>query len=152
MATLVFPALVRSQVLEQHAELRAVLARALAAAGPAEAATRPPDMDSLATSARELCARFEAHLAFEEEALKPVFAVIDGWGPERVRDLETEHARQRRELDALVARFQSTGDVAQIAGALRALAGDLLRDMEAEEQGCLRAGLMSDGHLTIERR
>jgi hypothetical protein len=108
-------------------------------------------MDSLATTTRELCVRFKAHLAFEEEALKPVFAVIDGWGPERVRALETEHVRQRRELDALVARFCS-GDVEQIAGALRALAGDLLRDMEEEEQGCLRAGPMSDGHLTVERR
>jgi hypothetical protein len=68
-----------------------------------------------------------------------------------VRALETEHARQRRELDALVARLCS-GDVEQIAGALRALAGDLLRDMDEEEQGCLRPGLMSDGHLTIERR
>jgi hypothetical protein len=151
MATLVFPALVRSQVLEQHVELRALLERALGSAGPADAATGPAEMESLATTTRELCARFRAHLAFEEEALKPVFAVIDGWGPERVRALETEHARQRRELDALVARLCS-GDVEQIAGALRALAGDLLRDMDEEEQGCLRPGLMSDGHLTIERR
>jgi uncharacterized coiled-coil protein SlyX len=152
MATLVFPALVRSQVLAQHVELRALLERALGSGGLADAATGQLDMDSLATSVRELCARFKAHLTFEEEALKPVFAVIDAWGPERVRDLETEHARQRRELDTLVARVQSGDDVEQMALALRGLAADLLRDMEEEEQGCLRASLMSAGHLTVERR
>jgi hypothetical protein len=148
MSTLVFPALVRSQVLEQHVELRALLERALRSAGSGDAAARPPDVDILATTARELCARFKAHLAFEEEALTPVFAVIDAWGPERVRDLETEHARQRR---ADASSRSGSEEVEQVA-ALRALAEDLLRDMEEEEQGCLRAPLMSDGHLTVERR
>ena len=152
MSTLVFPSLVRSQVLEQHVELRALLERALVEAGAVGSASGDLDRDRLRTTALSLCERFEAHLAFEEEALKPVFAVLDAWGPERVRDLETEHARQRQALDALMGSFHCAGDIQQLALALRELAADLLADMDEEEQGCLRASLMSAGHLTIERR
>lgn len=152
MPSLVFPSLVRNQVLEQHVELRALLERAIADATPERSARQALDADRLGTTARELCARFRTHLAFEEETLVRVFAVLDAWGPERVRNLHDDHARQRHEFDALLGRFESGGDVELLALALRNLAADLLRDMEEEEEGCLRASLMSADSLTVERR
>jgi hypothetical protein len=100
----------------------------------------------------ELCERFRAYLAFEADALKPAFAVLDSWGPEWIRELETEHARQRRDLDGLLLRMESGEDVDQLSLVAAALAADLLKDMEEEEEGCLRASLVSAVSLTIERR
>jgi hypothetical protein len=115
-------------------------------------AVRDQDLELFATAAREVCERFKVHLEFEEQALKPVFAVLDSWGPERVRELVLEHERQRAELDALMRRLSTEADVEPLALALRGLAAALLRDMDEEEQGCLRASLMSASYLTFERR
>ena len=97
MTLLVFPTHVREQVLAQHAELRTILGRVTD-----HAVSRGSDVQERAVRLRrvvmELCERFRAHLVFEADALKPVFAVLDSWGPERIRELETEHARQRRDL------------------------------------------------------
>lgn len=147
MTSLVFPTLVRRQILEQHGELRAVLGRAMADAAPSE-----PDAKTLEARARDICGRFRIHLEFEEHALPPVFAVLDAWGPERVRDLHDEHARQRQALDVVLERFESGARVEDLALAVRALAADLLRDMEDEEDGCLRASLLSSDSLQVERR
>jgi hypothetical protein len=151
MPSLVFPSSVRDQVLAQHGELRALLAPVLAPATLTHPA--PPEMDvaHLSTTARDLCARFRTHLAFEEDELARVFAVLDVWGPERVRALHEGHARQRQELDALLGRFESGGEAEQLALDLRRLATNLLRDMEEEEEGFLRASLMSSDSLPFER-
>jgi hypothetical protein len=152
MSSLVFPTHVRDQVLEQHVELRTLLHRVIAHAAPESSDASELDAVRLRTAALELGQRFRAHLVFEAEALKPVFAVLDTWGPERIRDLENEHARQRKDLDSLLERFESGENVERLAGALRSLAVDLLQDMEEEEQGCLRASLLSAVSLRIERR
>ena len=153
MSRLVFPTHVREQVLEQHVELRNLLHRALAEAAPDGSDAPEPDAVRLRTVALELCERFRAHLIFEAEALRPVLAVLDAWGPERIRDLEREHARQQQDLDALLDRMEPGEAALRLAPALQSLAGALLRDMEEEEEeGCLRASLLSAVSLTIERR
>lgn len=152
MATLVFPSHVRERILEQHAGLRTLLRGAM------EHAKRGAGDDQGLKAARlraivpELCERFQAHLVFEDDALRPVFAVLDSWGPERIRELDTEHARQRQELDALRARLDSEENVHRLSAAVNALADALLKDMDAEEDGCLRASLLSAVSLTVERR
>jgi hypothetical protein len=149
---LVFPALVRARVLEQHGELRQLLGDLIADTAAMLRPGSAPDRGRLETAARELGARFRAHLAFEEEELTHVFAVLDAWGPERVRDLQEEHARQRRKLDAVVAGFEAEMAAEPMAEALLELAADLLRDMADEEEGCLRASLLGADTLTVERR
>jgi ElaB/YqjD/DUF883 family membrane-anchored ribosome-binding protein len=154
MPSLVFPALVRTQILEQHRELRALLEEVLriraSSAHPPGPAAPSRDARRLAHTAEDLCERFQAHLAFEQAALTPIFAIIDAWGPERVKDLCDEHERQRRELDRLRERFQREDDVERRADALRGLADELLRDMDEEEAGCLRASLLSADSLFAE--
>ncbi|HVX93574.1 MAG TPA: hemerythrin domain-containing protein [Polyangia bacterium] len=148
MPILLFPCTVREQVLEQHAELRPLLNEAVSLCEGAS----ERDAGRLFELARAIHLRFRAHLAYEDDALQPVLAVLDSWGPERVRSLYEDHLRQRRSLDGLLATFQVQGDVARLAGALRRLAQDLLDDMVDEEQGCLSAPQMSAEILTIERR
>jgi sulfite reductase beta subunit-like hemoprotein len=149
MPTLVFPSQVRDQILQQHVELRGLLARAIADTAPAP--SRSVDSARLATTARELCARFKAHLAFENEELARVLHAVDSWGPERVRALHDEHARQRLALDAVLAKLEEAFDVDELAGDLRALATNLVRDMEEEEAGCLSHTALSAHVLPCER-
>jgi DUF438 domain-containing protein len=155
MPSLVFPALVRNQILEQHRDLRGLVEEILRIHA---SDTRPPssepsrDARRLANAAEQLCQRFQAHLSFEQDALTPIFAIIDAWGPERVKDLWDEHDRQRRELDELRRRFEGEDDVERLAEALHGLADELLHDMEEEEAGCLRASLLSADSLFAEPR
>jgi DUF438 domain-containing protein len=155
MPSLVFPALVRNQILEQHRDLRGLLEEVLRIRA---SGTRPPSSEAfrdarrLADVAQELCQRFNDHLSFEQDALTPIFAIIDAWGPERVKDLWEEHDRQRRELDELRRRFEREDDVERLADALHGLADELLKDMEEEEAGCLRPSLLSADSLFAEPR
>lgn len=152
MASLLFPTLVREQILEQHGELRTLVRRAMDHTVPGRPDGSEPDPMQLRAVVVELCERFRAHLAFEAEALRPVFAVLDSWGPERIRDLNTEHIRQGQDLDALLARVDAQENIHQLSVAVSRLGADLLKDMDAEEEGCVRASLLSDVSLTIERR
>ena len=152
MTTLVFPSHVRERILEQHAELRILLRGAMEHAKRGTDEAQGLDVVPLRAIVLELCEQFRAHLVFESEALRPVFAVLDSWGPERIRELDTEHARQRQELDALRAGLESEENVHRLSAVIGELADDLLKDMEAEEDGCLRASLLSAVSLTVERR
>ena len=152
MTRLVFPSHVREQILEQHAELRTLLRGAIEHAERGARDDQELDAPRLRAIFLELCQQFRAHLVFESDALRPVFAVLDSWGPERIRELDNEHARQRQELDALGARLASEESIRRLSAAISELADDLLKDMDAEEDGCLRASLLSAVSLTIERR
>ena len=148
--SILFPATVRERVIEQHQSLRRLLHQAL------DATTRAfqsagASLDEVSRLAHELRARFRAHLAFEELHLAPVLAHLDLWGPERVRELHLEHARQRAELETLVEGIRHGWDVERLALALRSLTTDLLLDMDHEERGCLSAELLQDDVMIVGR-
>jgi hypothetical protein len=139
---MVFPSQVREGILEQHAGLRTLLHGAMAHAKGGGCTDQERDAVRLRAIVSELCERFRAHLVFESDALKPVFAVLDSWGPERIRELDIEHGD----------RLESEENILHLSTALSELADDLLKDMDAEEDGCLRASLLSAVSLTVERR
>jgi hypothetical protein len=144
MATLLFPSMVRDEVLVQHEGLRARL-REMAeeiAASDLDPGIRDERLRSLG---RDLCERFDAHMRFEEEALVPVLAALDSWGPERVRDVHVAHARQRRKLQLLWTRLEAGEEDVELA--LADLAEDMVSDMEAEEGSCLAEAQMAMGLL-----
>jgi hypothetical protein len=143
MTLLIFPSLVRRQVLKQHAELRDLFARALA--DTTRVLQRAGiDREQLVATIGDVRARFRMHLAFEEEALLPVLAALPHFGPEEVQRISTEHARQRQELDILIEGLESGWEMERLALVMRSLITDLLVDMNHEERGCLDASKLGD--------
>jgi hypothetical protein len=149
-SSLLFPATVRRNVLEQHSVLRELLQRALDATTHGLRGVGA-DLSELCAAARELHHRFLAHLTFEERALAPLLGMMDLWGPERVAELLAEHTRQRAELDTILEGIEDGWDVERVAVTLRSLATDLLIDMEEEERGCLDAELLRHELIDPER-
>jgi hypothetical protein len=150
MSAILFPSMVREQVLDQHQTLRQLLHRTIeqTTLGLRNAGAQLSDVAQLL---HEVRTRFRAHLAFEERFLFPVLARVDGWGPERVTDLGEEHARQRSELDTLLEGFERDGwDLHLLSFALRSLVADLLIDMAHEECACLTVELLGDQIIGLE--
>lgn len=149
--TLVFPASVRDEVLDQHRQLRTLMTvlldRCTLDPGHEGASDRP--LDDLV---RDLNRSFGAHLLFEEQALAPVLAVVDHWGPERVRALHEDHARQRQEFATLIEALDGSWSTGHLGQAILKLVTDLRRDMDEEEHGCLRPSLMGASFLEVQRR
>jgi iron-sulfur cluster repair protein YtfE (RIC family) len=151
------PSTVRGEVLGQHEAVRDLLQRVIA---EATLVLRPPQGqarvghagggEEVSRMAYELRQRFRSHLAFEERLLLPVLASADVWGPERARNLMEEHARQREELDELVQGLEAGWEKPRVARALRALATDLLRDMQEEERDYLHPDILRDDVITLE--
>jgi hypothetical protein len=149
--TLVFPALVREQVMQQHGDLRAMMEGLLdecACHLRQDEASRA----RFAAKVRDLHRCFVSHLEFEERALVPVLAIVDHWGPERRRDLYEEHRRQRAELARLIARMDDECNTTELVRLVRNLITDLTSDMDDEESACLRPTLLGATFLEIQRR
>jgi hypothetical protein len=142
MAALLFPSMVRDDILEQHADLRARLEELAEEVGLWRLGESGSG-DRLRALGRDLCERFNAHLEYEDEELIPVLAVLDSWGPERVRELHVAHTRQRRKLAALWTRLDFEPDPDELERALADLAADMSGDMESEEQGLLSQPAMA---------
>jgi hypothetical protein len=142
MAALLFPSMVRDDILEQHADLRARLDELAEEVGLWRQ-REPGSGDRLRALGRDLCARFNAHLEYEDEELVPVLSALDSWGPERVRDLRVAHTRQRRKLATLWTRLDYEPDPDELERALADLAEDMSADMESEEEGLLSQPKMS---------
>jgi hypothetical protein len=149
--TLVFPASVREAVLDQHRELRALMQGVLAACA-CEGPPQQHDRERVVEMIRDLHRCFDAHLAFEERELGSVLAVVDHWGPERLRAMHEEHAHQRAGLADLLEGTQAGWQTEQLARVARGLVSELVRDMDDEESGCLDAKLLGAQFLEIERR
>jgi hypothetical protein len=142
MAALLFPSMVRDEILAQHADLRLRLAELAEEIGLLRLGQVGSD-DRLRALGRDLCAHFRAHLQFEDQELIPVLAVIDSWGPERVREIHVAHARQRRKVESLSSRLDFEPDADEVEGALADLAKDIASDMKSEEEGLLSQGAMA---------
>jgi len=142
MSALLFPSMVRDDILGQHADLRMRLDELAEEVGLRRAGDAGSE-ERLRALGRDLCARFNAHLEFEDEELVPVLAVLDSWGPERIRELHVAHARQRRKLESLWTRLDCEPDPDEVERALADLAADITTDMESEEEGLLSQPSMS---------
>lgn len=143
------PGRVRRTILEQHRGLRGLFQ--LAVAHTTKALRGAEDRARLATVVEEIAQRFRDHLALEERILVPVLRDSDVFGPERVRQLIDEHARQREELDTLRAGIIDGWDAAMLATALRSLVTDFFADMLEEERTILTPGILSDDAVAVDQ-
>ena len=129
----------RRQILAEHGELRAAIAKVATAEEPAR----------LALATHALCDLLEDHLAFEDEALEPVLRTIDAWGPERARRLREEHAAQRARL-AQLRRDVATAPALALAREVQPFLEELLADMAGEEHDALDPDLLRDDTISVE--
>lgn len=141
----------RTEILAQHAGIREVL-------GDLDRLTREvlsgqgPGVIRLRAVVGGLRLQLERHLAFEEAHLVPVLKRADPWGPDRVKRLAEEHARQRRELATLEGDALATSDLRMTALALQKLIADVLTDMDHEERSLLVSDVLRDDLVAVDQQ
>jgi hypothetical protein len=136
------PSEVRRKVLSQHREIEQMLSEL--ESGVAHLADGEVDADQVKRAAYALRGILELHMNFEETHMVPAINEADGFGPERVRHLHTEHAEQRRELDRLVDQIREASSELDLAGSVSKLADMLRADIEEEERDYVNDKLLRD--------
>ncbi|GMU60176.1 MAG: hypothetical protein AMXMBFR34_19390 [Myxococcaceae bacterium] len=129
----------RKQLLEQHAQIRRLVAQVEAGLdaglGAAEVTAR---LDALK-------AAVVAHNQLEAHALEPILECIDAWGPQRVKALVGEH---RAEHEGVLTQL---GESAAKDGArLKALMTELVAHLAREEKTLLTEKLLRDDVIQLD--
>jgi hypothetical protein len=136
------PSEVRRKVLSQHREIEQILAELEAGVG--HLADGSVDADQVKRAAYALRGILELHMNFEEAHMAPAIHEADGFGPERVRHLHTEHQEQRKELDRLVEGIREASSSDDLAERVSKLAAMLREDIEQEERDYVNEKLLHD--------
>jgi hypothetical protein len=137
------------RVLDQHAELRALLEAGLeqvclVLAGSVAASGSLRSLMGLTPRT------FVQHLAYEEALILPILADDLPVGPLRMERILEEHARQVAEVEALCA-WQEGADPTGLATRFGALAQALLADIEHEERDVLTPDVIRDDAVVIDQ-
>ena len=141
---------VRAEILAQHDELRGALRHALRLAERVMSGDRLA-VASMVSFCRELHAKLEAHMCFEEAVFLPLLETVDPDRPVHAQTMVAEHARQRRELSALSALPECEADPRAAAFALQTLIADLLSDMTFEENALLGPEILQDAMIWTDQ-
>jgi CBS domain-containing protein len=135
------PEHVRARILAEHARILAEIEIIEALAARTQEGTFEPA--ALRERLRVLEGVLRGHLELEERVVLPWLRDADGFGPERARHMEAEHALQRATLDGILLALFTTRSVPELATRTRELCRALRDDIETEEQ----AFLTEDGPL-----
>jgi hemerythrin-like domain-containing protein len=135
---------VREQILEQHAELREMLAGLEPLVKRFEPGSR--------MVAEELCERglalyekLAAHLDLEDDLLVAALRAVREGGQERAEDLAAEHREQRELLEFLIGRLtRECRPTSLVARELRSFIDCLREDMDDEEATLLAPEVLGD--------
>ena len=141
------PSEVRARVLDEHGQIRAILAEL------ESLARRALDGDAhngarLRTKAIELYSTLDAHMSLEDALLYPAICDADAWGHMRGEQMKEDHVRQRAVLFQL-AEFEFRGDTVALVEAVRWLATYIRDDMCSEERELLNPDLLRDDVISI---
>jgi len=136
------PSEVRRKVLSQHREIEQMLSEL--ETGVAQLGQGSVDAQQVKRAAYALRGILELHMNFEETYMVPAINEADGFGPERVRHLHSEHAEQRKELDRLVDAIREASSPDDLAAGVTKLAGMLRIDIEEEEREYVTDKLLRD--------
>jgi hemerythrin-like domain-containing protein len=141
------PSEVRACVLDEHVQIRGMLAEVesiaeRALAGDAQARAQ------LRTKALELYSRLHAHMCMEDSLLYPAICDADAWGHVRGARMREEHARQRAQLSEL-ANVEWRNTTAELVEAVQRFAKDVRDDMCNEENELLNPELLRDDVISI---
>lgn len=144
------PSEIRKCILEQHQELRDLLANVDALAKRAVAGEAGCAAE-LRQAGRVLLDKLVAHLDLEDRTLVPAVRDTDSWGEERAARLSQEHLEQRELFEYILARLRDAERASILLGReLHAFVEALLADMEHEEQTILDENLLRDDVVAID--
>lgn len=132
----------RAELLAQHAELRAQMAIAQAAAE--RCARGEPARDALSAAIARLADALARHNAREEQLLGRIIPTIDAWGPGRAETMSDAHAHEHLEVHRALVETGAASEPRQAARAALALVERIAEHMAREEQDFLGADVLDD--------
>ncbi len=141
------PSQVRSVILSEHVNIRALLLRSEEHAQRILSGGGFGDQEvlSLRGIAYQLYTGLCRHMELENRLLAPALAALDAFGKVRSDRLIAEHVEQRRSLERIVAQFDEPSEPpAAMAAALAHLITTFRQDMDIEEQMLLHPSLLCD--------
>lgn len=141
------PSEIRSELLKQHARLRALMAETRQVA---ERARRGEAVgDALQEALLLLAGELGAHNEREEALLKAVIRTVDAWGPARVEIMDEAHHQEHEELQHAILGIPSTP--AEFAGAgVGVLFDRLVAHMDREEKAFLGEEVLKDDTVVVD--
>jgi len=143
LVTILDPSLVRTRVLAEHGELRALLDDVEHLATLAAANRRA--LPALRARARNLYRKFASHIDLEDCILAPALREVVGWGAMLSARLAEEHRRQREQLRHAIALIESDeASGTRVIASIRRFSRALASDMKEEEDEILRSDLLHD--------
>lgn len=133
------PGEIRTELLGQHAAMRAMIDRAAALiarvrGGETAHAELRATLDALTEATR-------VHNEREETLLREIISTVDAWGPARASVMDEQH---RLEHQALHAALQWEVDDDASCAATEALLARMLRHMDREEEAFLSEKVLRD--------
>jgi len=135
---------IRERVLDEHAELRELLADLEALVKQFEPGGAVC-VDELRERGLALYAKLAAHLDLEDDLLVAALRAAGEGGEERAEDLAAEHREQRELLEFLIGRLtRERRPTALVARELRSFIECLREDMEDEEANLLTPEVLGD--------
>ncbi len=139
---------IRRTILGEHERLRVRIAELhTTLAGSGEATDPVPA--GVTAGLHGFISIFLAHIAHEEEILRPALRFGDAWSAERVAHMDEEHREQRARLGALDVRDPAK-DPAGYRAEIRAALAWILEDMGSEERELLTPELLRDDLVTVD--
>ena len=138
------PSEIRSELMEQHARLRALLVHAREVAErTAKMRTTAELRDTLA----EVADYVRMHNLCEESLLRDLLPTLDGWGRVRAEVMNDEHVDEHRQLYEALLVASTTSDPVLAAGKANELFDRMFVHMEREERVLLAEDVLSDEEL-----
>jgi len=137
------PSEVRTRILDEHTELRVVLADCLKLAGEVLAG-QSGKKGLLRERCRDLYGMLLRHMELEDAILGPALRETDAYGPLREKQLREEHRNQRATLARALIDLDTDQDATELAGFVKTLVDDITRDMAHEEKDLLTEDLLKD--------
>jgi hypothetical protein len=138
---------IRRELLEQHHQIRALMAGTRAHAE--RVLSGEGSGDELRASLTRLANAVRAHNVREEELLGDIIQSLDAWGPARAAVMTDEHAKEHTRLHAALLDLRST-EQTSVDSVLALVA--LMRDhMDREEQIFLHQDVLCDDLVVADQ-
>ena len=133
---------IRLQILQEHAALRAQIARLDRELDKLDESDA--DIGRVGVLARELLLDLAAHTHLEDRFLAPLLREREASGPVRAQMLLQHHAQQREHMHKLMAAYRNNRDLSQVVRMTTQLLVEVQADMLHEEATLLREDLFRE--------